>query len=77
MNKKAQIFGLLVIVAAGVAFAFGESGHKRQIDRALEPVLEEQSGKNGEATGADASAREIRFRKTRIAQPPSTREDPA
>jgi len=52
-------FGLLVIVAAGVAFAFGESGHKRQIDQALEPVLEEQSGKNGEATGADDSLFEI------------------
>src|SRR5437667_1575225 len=53
------LFGLLVIVAAGVAFAFGESGHQRQIDQALEPVLEEQSGKNGEATGADDSLFEI------------------
>ncbi len=40
------LFGLLVIVAAGVAFAF-------------ELVLEEQSGKNGEATGADDSPFEI------------------
>src|SRR5207245_9522145 len=42
-----------------VAFAFGESGHQRQIDQALELVLEEQSGKNGEATGADDSPFEI------------------
>ena len=53
------LFGLLVIVAAGVAFAFGESGHQPQIDQALELVLEEQSGKNGEATGADDSPFEI------------------
>jgi len=53
------LFSLLVIVAAGVAFAFGESGHQRQIDQALELVLEEQSGKNGEATGADDSPFEI------------------
>ena len=33
----AALVGLLVIVAAWVAFAFGESGHKRQIDQALEP----------------------------------------
>src|SRR5438128_5362944 len=55
----AALFGLLVIVAAWVAFAFGESGHQREIDQALQPVLEEQSGKDDKATGADDSLYEI------------------
>ena len=55
----AALFGLLVIVAAWVAFAFGESGHQREIDQPLEPVLEEQSGKDDKATGADDSLYEI------------------
>src|SRR2546427_10011150 len=46
------LFGLLVIVTAGAAFAFGESGHPLQIDQALELGLEAQSSKNAEATGA-------------------------
>ena|SRR5438128_3679787 len=41
----AALFGLLVIVAAWVAFAFGESGHQREIDQALEPVREKQSAR--------------------------------
>ena len=55
----AALFGLLVIVAAWVAFAFAESGHQREIDQALEPVLEEQSGMDDKATGADDSLYEI------------------
>ncbi len=55
----AALVGLLVIVAAWVAFAFGESGHQREIDQALEPVLEKQSGKDNEATSADDSPLEI------------------
>src|SRR5437899_11552087 len=64
--RLAALFGLLVIVAAWVAFAFAEFGPQRDIDQALEPVLEEQSGKDETAARADAALYEIG---ARIGQP--------
>jgi hypothetical protein len=56
VDVAAAACSLLVIVAMWVAFAFGESGHQREIAQAPEPVLTEQSDPAA-ATGAHQGAR--------------------
>jgi hypothetical protein len=58
VDVAAAACGLFVIVATWVAFAFGESGHQREIAQAPEPVLTEQSDQDdAAATDAHQGAR--------------------